>query len=96
MSNPSKLINQKLFSLIRLTIIADFLFLHVLKPGREIITYLLVKGGWLYSINYSHTGPQAVAQEINKLLVEKFGSLVRFAPMRLSPASSPGVGICVM
>lgn len=31
--------------------------------------------------------------DVNKLFVEKFGSVVRLTPIRRKPASSPGEGI---
>ena len=43
--------------------------------------------------NESFSSLKRVGYEIKRSLVEKLGSLVRFTPSRLNPASSPGVGI---
>lgn len=40
--------------------------------------------------------PFFFCQEMKRLLVAKFGSLVRLTPILLRPASSPGVGMWVM
>ena len=40
--------------------------------------------------------PELVYFDSKRFLLEKLGSLVRLTPRRLKPASSPGVGMCVI
>ena len=58
------------------------------KAGLCIHQPLMKVRSWLFR--------QIVFQQINRSLVEKFGSLVRLTPSRRRPASSPGVGMCVI